>query len=218
MASIFIDYVCLFDSFSCPFECRRNCLNCSTYRAKARFSGHLGIEKPQSKIISLVTYFLDLLLLILCWFFKRNADLGTPSKSSGRPNRTKSPKWRQQYEINNLWTKQKEAPESNLRSRSPFATSLIDLDSILASFWSLQSHFLAQRDGIDHLVIATSKVQELVSPPFEHAICSLIHSKFVFCRNLFKFIDAYVYTYIYINIYISAYTYIYEYIYIYIQT
>jgi len=106
-------------------------------------------------------------------FFKKNADLGTTSKSSGRPNGTKSPKRRQQSETKNLQNKQKEAPESNLRSRSPFGTSLIDLDSILASFCSLRSQFLAPRDGIDHLVIATSKVRELVFPPFEHVICSL---------------------------------------------
>ena len=118
-------------------------------------------SKTESNIISLVTPFLDLVLLILCWFFQKNTDLGTPSKSSGRPNETKSPKWRQQSETKDLWIKQKEALESNLRSRSPFGTSLIDLDSILASFWSLRSQFVAPRD----LVIATSKVWELVFLP-----------------------------------------------------
>ena len=113
--------------------------------------------------------------------------MGTPSKSSGRPHEIKSPKWRQQSETKNLWTKQEEAPESNLRSRSPLGTSLVDLDSILASFWSLRSQFLAPHDGIDHLIIATSKVRELVFHPFEHVICSLTHSKFVSRRNLFKF-------------------------------
>ena len=47
---------------------------------------HFGIENP-SEIYVFKTPSWIIFLLILCWFYKKIIDFGTPSKSSGRPNR-----------------------------------------------------------------------------------------------------------------------------------
>ena len=69
---------------------QRDLLNCNTYIAKCLFlllkASDFGI-KTHSKLCFFETPSWRPFFVIRCWFYAKNIDLGTPAKSSGRPNR-----------------------------------------------------------------------------------------------------------------------------------